>query len=137
MQALTILVGRLGSDPTMRYSPEGQAMTTISVATDHGFGEKKTTVWYRVTCWGKTAEAVNQYLSKGDIVSATGTLREPKPWQAKDGEWRASLELSAHDVRFIWTKKKEENGQPAEKPAAATKPAAAKPGPAETEDAAW
>jgi single-strand DNA-binding protein len=142
MFAQTTIIGHLGGAPAMRYAPEGTPMTTVSVATTQGYGEKKTTVWYRVTFWNKTAEAVNNYCDKGDLIMAIGTIRDPKPWQDKEGNWRCSLEMSGHECKFLQTKKKEEGGQAqsAEQPAtarAAAKPAAAKPGPAETEEAAW
>lgn len=101
MYARTIIVGRLGRDPEMRYTPDGTPVCTFSVATDRGFGDKKTTVWYRVTAWRKTAEACNSFLSKGRMVLVEGELAEPKPYQGKDKEWRASLDVTALNVKFL------------------------------------
>lgn len=100
----TIIVGRAGGDPQMRYTPDGTPVTSLSVAVNTGYGDKKRTVWYRVSCWRKTAEAVNQYVVKGALLLCEGELTEPKPYQAKDGEWRASLDLVAHTVKFLSSK---------------------------------
>jgi single-strand DNA-binding protein len=73
-----ILVGNLGRDPEMRYTPGGQAVCTLSVATNRTWtrdGEQqKETTWFRVTVWGKQAESVNQFLKKGRQVLVEGRL---------------------------------------------------------------
>ena len=79
-------------------------MTSLSVAVNTGYGDKQRTVWYRVSCWRKTAEAVNQYVKKGALLLCEGELSEPKPYQGKDGEWRASLDLVAYTVKFLSSK---------------------------------
>jgi single-strand DNA-binding protein len=110
-QKLTI-VGNLGRDPEMRYTPSGQAVTSFSVATSRKWtgndGQpQEETVWFRVSAWGKLAETCNQYLSKGRQVLCEGRLtvdREsggPRVWQAQDGKWRASYEMTAEVVRFL------------------------------------
>jgi len=104
-QLLTI-VGRLGSDPTMKFTPAGDLVTSFSVATDRkwtdaeGNPQEKVT-WFRVTCWRKLAEVANQYLAKGKMVLVVGELAEPKPYQSKDGTWKASLDVTASTVRFL------------------------------------
>ena len=100
----TIIVGRAGNDPQMRYTPDGTPVTSLSVAVNTGYGDKQRTVWYRVSCWRKTAEAVNQYVKKGALLLCEGELSEPKPYQGKDGEWRASLDLVAYTVKFLSSK---------------------------------
>ena len=100
----TIIVGRAGNDPQMRYTPDGTPVTSLSVAVNTGHGDKQRTVWYRVSCWRKTAEAVNQYVKKGALLLCEGELSEPKPYQGKDGEWRASLDLVAYTVKFLSSK---------------------------------
>lgn len=103
---LLTLVGRLGSDPTMKFTPAGDLVTSFSVATDRkwtdaeGRPQEKVT-WFRVTCWRKLAETTNTYLSKGKLVLVVGELAEPKPFQAKDGTWKASLDVTASTVRFL------------------------------------
>lgn len=105
-QRLTI-VGRLGRDPEMRYTPQGTAVANFSVATDRTWtdqsGQKQErTTWFRVSVWGKQAESCNQYLAKGRMVLVEGELSEPKPYQRKDnGEWVASLDVRASNVRFL------------------------------------
>lgn len=101
MYARTIIAGRLGGDPETRYTPDGKAVCSFNVATSTA---KDVTVWYRVTAWEKLAELANQYLHKGDPVLVEGTMKEPKPYQAKSGEWRASLDLTATGLRFLGKK---------------------------------
>lgn len=101
-----IIIGNLGSDPERRATPDGTPVTSFSVATNKRWttsdgqqGEK--TVWWRVTCWRHLAETCAQYLTKGRQVLVEGELSEPRPYQAKDGEWRASLDLTAYTVKFL------------------------------------
>ena len=106
-----ILVGNLGRDPEMRYTPGGQAVTNISVATNRRYtdssGEQRDeTVWFRVSVWGKQAEATNQYLSKGRQVLVEGRLiadenGNPKTFSRQDGTTGTSFEVSAQTVRFL------------------------------------
>ncbi len=105
MYSKTVIVGHLGRDPEMRYTSGGQAVTSFSVATNRrwtdqsGQTQEKTT-WFRVTAWGKLGELCNQYLAKGRVVLVEGDV-EASAWKAQDGEARASLELTARNVRFI------------------------------------
>jgi single-strand DNA-binding protein len=101
-----ILIGRLGQDPEMRYTQDGTPVTSFSVATDRKWTDpngqqQERTVWFRVSAWRRLAETCNQYLSKGRLVMIEGELTEPKPYQGRDGEWRASLSVNARDVRFL------------------------------------
>lgn len=107
-----VIVGNLGNDPELRYTPSGQAVTNLSVATnrrwtDNSGQSQEETVWFRVSVWGKQAETCNQYLSKGRQVLCEGRLtvdREtggPRVWQAQDGSYRASYEMTAYEVKFI------------------------------------
>ena len=107
-----IIVGNLGNDPELRYTPSGQAVTNLSVATNRKWtgndGQThEETVWFRVSVWGKQAETVNQYLSKGSKVLVEGRLTPdkenggPRVYQAQDGKWRASYEMMADIVRFL------------------------------------
>jgi single-strand DNA-binding protein len=100
------LVGHLGRDPEMRYTPDGQAVTSFSVAVQAGFGENKKTLWFRVSAWGKTGEACNQYLTKGSKCLVVGRLTGdanggPRVWQDQQGASRASFEVTAREVRFL------------------------------------
>jgi len=100
MYAKTILIGRLGADPEMRYTPDGTPVTNFSVATDRTWtdsaGQKQQrTTWYGVTAWQRLAETCHQYLAKGRLVMVEGEVQQPKPYQGRDGTWRASLEVRA------------------------------------------
>ena len=107
-----IIVGNLGKDPEMRYTPTGQAVTSFSVASTRqytvGNGEQvKETVWFRVSTWGKTAEACNTYLKKGAKVLIEGRLTPdkatggPRIWKKQDGSSGSSFEVTASTVRFL------------------------------------
>jgi len=107
-----IVVGRLGKDPEMRYTPSGQAVASFSLATDRQYTGQdgtvvKETTWFRVSVWGKQAETVNQYLSKGKMVLVEGRLQAdpksggPRIYQRQDGTSGASFEISANTVRFL------------------------------------
>lgn len=100
------IIGRLGHDPEMRYAPDGTPATSFSVATDRRWTDasgqqQERTVWFRVTAWRRLAETCNQYLAKGRLVYVEGELAEPKPYQGRDGEWRASLNVTAREVKFL------------------------------------
>lgn len=107
-----ILVGNVGRDPEMRYTPTGQAVTTFSLAVNRTYndskGEKvKETIWFRITAWGKLAETCSQYVQKGSQVVIEGRLQPdpntggPKIFTRKDGTSGASYEVVANTVRFI------------------------------------
>ena len=102
----TVIVGRLGRDPEMRYTPQGKAVASLSVAVDTyaGPGETKAT-WYRVSAWEKAAEACNTYLHKGDLVLCEGEVSASAFKDKSTGEPRASLELRAHSVKFLQTQR--------------------------------
>jgi single-strand DNA-binding protein len=117
-QKLTI-VGNLGNDPEMRYTPSGQAVTNLSVATNRQYtsnsGERvKETTWFRVSVWGKQAEACNQYLRKGSKVLVEGRMNAdpntggPRIWTANDGSPRASFEVTAQTVRFLSSRQEDQ-----------------------------
>lgn len=117
----TILVGNLGRDPEMRYTPSGQAVTSFSVAVSEAYtsasGEKmKRTTWFRVTAWGKQAETCNQYLKKGSKVLVEGRISAdpntggPKIWTRQDGTAGASFEITATTVRFLSSRAEMDGG---------------------------
>jgi single-strand DNA-binding protein len=130
-----ILVGNLGRDPETRYSPDGAAITNVSVATtsqwkDKTTGEKREeTEWHRVAFFGRLAEIAGEYLKKGAQVYIEGRLRTRK-WQDKDGQDRYTTEIVA-DVMQMLGGRQGAGAPPDEEPraarSAAPKPAAAKP----------
>lgn len=122
MFSKVVIVGRLGNDVSMRYTPQGAPVSTMSVASSDKFstpsGEKKeVTTWFRVTTWNKLAEHVNQYLKKGSLVLVEGTLipdesGSPRIWMNKENKPCASFEVRAETVKFLdKVEKKEETPQ--------------------------
>lgn len=101
-----ILVGNLGRDPEVRYSPEGAAITNFSIATtdtwkDKATGEKKeATEWHRIVFFGKTAEIAGQYLKKGSSVYVEGSLRTRK-WTDKEGQERYTTEIVGDRMQML------------------------------------
>lgn len=104
-----ILVGRLGKDPEMRYTPQGTAITTFSLATERtwreGDGkEHKESEWHSAVAWNKLAEACNQYLSKGSLVYIEERL-QTRSWE-DDGKIRHyRTEVIAEEVKFLSTRR--------------------------------
>lgn len=92
-----LLIGNLGRDPEMRFTPDGKAVTDFSLAVSDG---KADAVWYRVVCWQGLAEVVNEHLVKGRQVYVEGRLR-PKQWEGKDGKLHTSLDVLADKVVFL------------------------------------
>ena len=95
-----ILIGNLGADPEMRFSPEGKAVTNFSLAVTTGKDKSAKTTWFRVSCWQRLAELVNQYLTKGRQVYVEGRLY-PREWQGNDGKSHTSLDVVADRVVFL------------------------------------
>jgi single-strand DNA-binding protein len=124
-----IIVGNLGREPEMRYTPSGQAVTSFSVASSRQYtgnnGQPvKETIWFRISAWGKQAETCNQYLHKGSKVLVEGRLQPdlatggPRIWNRQDGTPSASFEVTANTVRFLSPKGETENVAGEEGPAA-------------------
>lgn len=116
-----IIVGNLGRDPEMRFTPGGQAVTNFSVATSRQYTGNdgqlvKETIWFRVSTWGKLAETCNQYLRKGRKVLVEGRLVPdkdsggPRIWTKQDGTAAASFEVSASTVRFLSARGEDDDG---------------------------
>ncbi|HYN86195.1 MAG TPA: single-stranded DNA-binding protein [Pyrinomonadaceae bacterium] len=100
-----IVVGNLGRDPELRFTPQGTAVCSFTVATNERrkdtAGEMQdVTTWVRVTVWGRQAENVSKYLSKGRSVYVEGRLHVSE-WTDKEGKPRHTLEVNAQDVQFI------------------------------------
>lgn len=112
MYQKVIIVGNLGGDPEMRYTPSGTPVTNFSVATNRQWTDQQgqtqqQTTWFRITCWNRLAETTNQYLSKGRQVLVEGTMQPdpetggPRVWTGNDGIARASFEVRAFTVKFL------------------------------------
>jgi single-strand DNA-binding protein len=100
-----ILIGNLGKDPELRYTPGGQAVCDLSLATtdqwtDKSGERKEQTEWHRVVVWGKQAENCSQYLAKGRQCYVEGRLRT-RQWDDKDGNKRYTTEIVAQTVQFL------------------------------------
>lgn len=99
------IVGYLGRDPDLRYTPQGTAVCNFSVATterrkDRSGEFQDLTTWFNVSLWGSRAEATNQYLSKGKLVYIEGRLTQ-REYQDRDGNTRTSLDVNASDLQFV------------------------------------
>lgn len=112
MYQKTILVGNLGKDPESRFTPNGDEVCSFSVACNRKYtdksGEKiEEVTWYRISAWGKTATACNQFLKKGSSVLVEGRLQAdkatggPRVFTRQDGTTGASFEITADTVRFL------------------------------------
>ena len=125
-----ILVGNLGRDPELRYTPQGTPVCSFSMATNERRKDKSGemqdhTTWFKVTLWNRQAETAAQYLQKGRPVYIEGRLRVEE-YTDRDGKQRHSLEVNATDMQFIGGGARSEE-QPMERAAAApggTSPAA-------------
>jgi single-strand DNA-binding protein len=116
-----ILVGNLGRDPELRYTPQGTPVCSFSMATNERRKDKSGemqdhTTWFRVTLWGRQAETASQYLTKGRPVYIEGRLRVEE-WTDRDGKARHTLEVQGTDMQFIGGGRGEE--PPMERAAAA------------------
>jgi len=109
-----ILIGNLGRDPEMRYTPSGAAVTNFSIATsekwtDQQGQQQERTVWWHVAAWGKLAEICNTYLKKGRQVFVEGRMNadqngNPRTYTKPDGTTGASFEVNALTVKFLGSK---------------------------------
>ncbi len=112
-----ILVGNLGRDPELRYTPQGNAVCSFSLATNERRKDKSGefqdhTTWFKVTLWDKKAEVAAQYLTKGKPVYIEGRLRMEE-WTDRDGRQRPSLEVTATEMQFIGSRGDDTHHPPA------------------------
>ena len=112
-----ILVGNVGGDPEVRYMPNGNAVTTLSIATSESWKDKQTgekqerTEWHRVVCFNRLGEIAGEYVRKGSKLYVEGGLRTRK-WQDPQGQDRYTTEIVAADIQMLDTK----SGAPANYP---------------------
>lgn len=100
-----MIIGNVGSEPEMRFTPNGNPVTSFSVATNRVYttpdGERRQeTEWFTVVAWNKLAEQCNQYLTKGRLVYAEGRLHT-HTWEGQDGQKRSRAEVVANRVVFL------------------------------------
>jgi single-strand DNA-binding protein len=100
-----MIIGRLGRDPEMRYTPSGKPVTTFSIATSRSWntseGERRTeTEWFNVVAWGNLAEICKQYLNKGHLVYVEGRL-QTRHWDDPEGNKHSSTEIVANEMIML------------------------------------
>jgi len=122
-----IIVGYLGRDPEMRYTPTGQAVTNFSMATSNKYTGTDgqlidETTWFKISVWGKRAETVSQYLRKGSRVLVEGRLRpdpktgNPRVYERQDGTYGSSFDVIAQSVQFLSSRAEDEAYQETAEP---------------------
>jgi len=104
MHKITI-IGHLGRGPEMKYTPDGKAVTTFSVASSRKYktaaGEQREeTEWFNCSAWGKLADVCNEYLTKGKQVYVEGRLKT-RSYQAQNGETRFSIDVTCQEIQFL------------------------------------
>jgi single-strand DNA-binding protein len=100
-----IVLGNLGSDPEVRYTPSGKAVANFSLATSEKYtnkdGEKEEkTEWHRIVAWGRLGEICGEYLSKGSQIYIEGRL-QTRTWEDRDGNKRYTTEIVAHTMQML------------------------------------
>lgn len=101
----SMIIGRLGRDPELRYSQDGKPVCTMSAATDESYADRNgqkvnRTEWHRIVVYGKTAETCAHYLGKGSLVFVEGSLQTRK-WKDEQGQARFTTEIRAQRVQFL------------------------------------
>lgn len=110
-----MIIGRLGRDPEMRYTPSGRPVTTFSVATSRSWntadGERRTeTEWFNVVAWSSLAEICNQYLVKGQQVYIEGRL-QTRQWEDDQGKRHSSVEIVANEMIILGPRRSGSNAE--------------------------
>lgn len=103
-----MIIGNVGSEPEMRFTPSGKATTSFSVACNSKHGEEETTEWFNVVTWNKLAETCNQFITKGKQVYVEGRLQTRK-WESQDGQTHYRTEVIANQVLFLGSKKQSDD----------------------------
>jgi len=117
-----LIVGYLGRDPEMRFSPAGQAVTNFNLAANRTHTDAnglviKETTWFKISTWGKTAESCSEFLHKGSLVLVEGRLvcdpetGGPRLYSRQDGTPGVSFEITANTVRFLSGKEGHDDGE--------------------------
>lgn len=100
-----ILVGRLGGNPDIRHTPNGQSVANFNIATNESWSDKngqkqERTEWHRIVVWGKLAQLCGEYLAKGRQVYVEGRL-QTRQWQDKEGQTKYTTEVIANTIQFL------------------------------------
>ncbi len=129
-----ILIGRLGRDPEIKYTPSGAPVAKFSLATDEVFKDRageqqRRTEWHNIVAWNKLAEICGEYLTKGRQVYIEGSIRS-RQWEDQSGNKRTSYEIVARDMRMLDSKADVERAAAAAAERASTeRPAVTEPPP--------
>ena len=94
------VAGRLGADAETRFTPKGQKVTTLRLASNTKKGADEEPMWWRVTLWGDRFDRIVPYLKKGTGIIVVGSMQKPSIFQGRNGENRISLDLTAEMVMF-------------------------------------
>lgn len=105
------LIGRVGRDPELKFTPKGTAVCEFSLAVDDGWGENKKTVWLDVTLWGVTAETCGAHVTKGDKLGVTGRLSMDEWTDKASGQKRTKIKITAEAIHFCGAKREGGEGQ--------------------------
>lgn len=146
-----IMIGNVGTDPEMRYTPSGSAVTDFRLAVSRRFStrdgnQQEETEWFTVTAWERLADTVNQYVTKGMKVYVEGRLKS-RSYQGNDGQMRFSNEINAQTVLFLdrggtaqWNEEQSGDAARAPRQEAPSDPAGQGPGseaPSDVEELPW
>jgi len=98
------IIGNVGKEAEMRFTPSGKPVTSFSVACNSKYGENESTEWFNIVTWNKLAETCNQYITKGQQVYVEGRL-QTRSWESDDGVKHYKTEVIANKVLFLGSKK--------------------------------
>ena len=126
-----MIIGNLGRDPEMRYTPSGQAVTQFTVAVnrsykDHDGAWQEETEWFRVVAWAALAERTAEHLRKGSKVYVEGRL-QTRQWEGQDGQKRYTTELVANQVTNLERRPRDDGGEPSGAPGGPARTGAPRP----------
>jgi single-strand DNA-binding protein len=130
------LLGNLGKDAELTYTPSGQALSKFSLATNRRWQDKNgewqdETEWHNIVLWGKTAESVSQYLTKGQKVYVEGRIKS-RTWEGKDGNKHYATDIIAERIVLAGSRGAGDEGAPTRPRTTAARPAAQSAGPAQS-----
>ncbi len=133
-----ILIGRLGRDPEVKYTPSGQAVAKFSIATDETYKDRngeqqRRTEWHNIVAWRRLAEICGEYLVKGKLVYIEGRLRTRK-WEDREGNKRSTTEIEAREMQMLSPKGEGDRSESSSQQSESTPTPAPAPSPEITDD---
>ena len=133
-----ILIGRLGRDPEVKYTPSGQAVANFSIATDETYKDRngeqqRRTEWHNIVAWRRLAEICGEYLVKGKLVYIEGRLRTRK-WEDREGNKRSTTEIEAREMQMLSPKGEGDRSESSSQQSESTPAPAPAPSPEITDD---